>query len=234
MQFLCDMLKFMRASLVIATYVGAMWLCMIIVSGPGIDNRHKKTPGVQSEPITSVPLLCVVITALLFLIMHSVLYMDNPQARGTLTASFAVRSGARDSVLFCPMVCVMFLLVRWRSLQLSDGHGQPQAWVCVVAVSSLGGVLVRFVTGVAAAAMPSIGNTPHASAPEDGHSSAAVQLRMNRLARAMSAIEKATRSSNMVSSLLVYMCMIALVLGNCLMTKANTSGMTYETVLQDG
>eukprot|EP00747_Dinoflagellata_sp_TGD_P162266 gnl/TRDRNA2_/TRDRNA2_179683_c0_seq1.p1 gnl/TRDRNA2_/TRDRNA2_179683_c0~~gnl/TRDRNA2_/TRDRNA2_179683_c0_seq1.p1 ORF type:complete len:651 (+),score=130.92 gnl/TRDRNA2_/TRDRNA2_179683_c0_seq1:93-2045(+) len=54
---------------------------------------------------------------------------------------------ARDAVDFCPMLCVLFVGMRLRALQLSDNKGNPQAWcqalMWVASCSILLQVLVR-------------------------------------------------------------------------------------------
>jgi hypothetical protein len=77
--------------------------------------------------------------------------MHHPQREAVWIKWIKTAENARLTVQFCPMFAVLFLAVRWRALQVTDGMGGPQRWcqhamlICTVSVL----VQLLMVVGVA-------------------------------------------------------------------------------------
>jgi hypothetical protein len=77
--------------------------------------------------------------------------MHHPQREAVWIKWIKTAENARLTVQFCPMFAVLFIAVRWRALQVTDGHGGPQTWcqhamhICTAAVI----VQLLMVVGVA-------------------------------------------------------------------------------------
>merc|ERR1719236_145706 len=77
--------------------------------------------------------------------------MHHPQREAVWIKWIKTAENARLTVQFCPMFAVLFLAVRWRALQVTDGHGGPQTWCQYAMLVCTASVLVQLlmVVGVA-------------------------------------------------------------------------------------
>jgi hypothetical protein len=77
--------------------------------------------------------------------------MHHPQREAVWIKCIKPAENARLTVQFCPMFAVLFLAVRWRALQVTDGHGGPQKWCQYAMLVCTASVLVQLlmVVGVA-------------------------------------------------------------------------------------
>jgi hypothetical protein len=77
--------------------------------------------------------------------------MHHPQREAVWIKWIKTAENARLTVQFCPMFAVLFLGVRWRALQVTDGHGGPQTWCQQAMYVCTASVLVQLlmVVGVA-------------------------------------------------------------------------------------
>merc|ERR1719446_1934601 len=51
-----------------------------------------------------------------------------PGTREAMTTAVNVVATAQKTVKFCPMLCVLFIGLRLRALQITDQKGAPQGW----------------------------------------------------------------------------------------------------------
>jgi len=77
--------------------------------------------------------------------------MHHPQREAVWIKWIKTAENARLTVQFCPMFATLFLAVRWRALQVTDGRGGPQTWCQYAMLVCTASVLVQLlmVVGVA-------------------------------------------------------------------------------------
>lgn len=103
-------------------------LACILVSSLTIE-----APEGKETPRLSPTLWCLSLLSIAFFGVHLGLFAARTLASQSRTpgVSGALRlcESAKESVGFCPMICVLFMGVRLRAIQLSLGKGSPQDWV---------------------------------------------------------------------------------------------------------
>jgi len=90
--------------------------------------------GKETPPISTTVRIVMGLTLQFFLVF--ILYyvfneLNNWFDKKNANLQFMVRVilAAKDSVMFCPMLCALFVGVRMRALQISHNKGAPQGWV---------------------------------------------------------------------------------------------------------
>jgi len=225
----CIILGVLRPALFTVVYVGAGYVCISVWSDPTLtDLAGGRVPDDAPQldpPSASSTVLCVVLVATIYFgvqLIHGVggMMQQSTQLKQIINAS-------RDAVVLCPMVSVLFISVRYRSLQLSGGLGEPQAWLqgCVHGV--VVGLVVRLVAGVAGAFQARSEST---GVPEDGlnHSEVMIASETN----ACTAVAAVAWALQLASTLAVYTCTLAIVVGLFLMRQENTQEFQEDGVDQ--
>merc|ERR1719163_506126 len=127
-----------------------------LAAAEGVKTGVVKT--VTKTPKMSTTLKCLLnLCAQYFLVMTLYKFVRTwNTANGVQTSNFEkIVKQATDTVVFAPMLCVLFIGTRMRALQLSHNHGAPPMWVqqsmevCAyaVAVQTLLVLLVPMVLG---------------------------------------------------------------------------------------
>jgi len=80
----------------------------------------------MSPTVRSVMMLCLMyfvvqLLLTLYSLLRNLFKLSSPRAQDAMIA-------ARNSMGFCPLLCVLFLGCRMRALQLTQNQGMPQAW----------------------------------------------------------------------------------------------------------
>lgn len=124
-----SMFFFIRCILFLCLYGG---FAAILVSVCFIEHTH----GSDYVPPISPAMQCVMIMCVMFFGVYFFLSMANiasgfksseeaPRPQSTLILVF---ESARGAVVLCPMLCVLFLGIRMRAMQITSNQGTPQGW----------------------------------------------------------------------------------------------------------
>lgn len=132
--------------------------------------QHPK--GVHHTPEVSPTLHCVIILTVQFFSVYLVLWIaitinqissqntdtthtppsQRTRYRGERSILIATLDSARNVVMFCPMLAILFVACRMRALQLTANKGAPAGWaqdcMYIATFSSLGQLLVIILIGV--------------------------------------------------------------------------------------
>lgn len=77
-------------------------------------------------------MICVMNLTIQYFFVYIVLYVlvTVRQFAGpdVLTKTINAFDAARGTVMFCPMLCILFVGLRMRALQITGGSGAPQGW----------------------------------------------------------------------------------------------------------
>merc|ERR1719324_805075 len=87
-------------------------------------------PGNLTPGISTTVRIVMGLTVMYFFVYASLFIaqqMDAFASRATSTAT-KMFEGARAAIMFCPMICALFVGVRMRALQLTHNQGAPQGW----------------------------------------------------------------------------------------------------------
>jgi len=115
------LMNYVQGSVAILGLVAAWIIASDIIKPWGVEKPLDMSPTVQS-----VMALCLVFFLVHFLItvyglVRGVLRLTASRAQDALL-------NARNSVGFCPLLCVLFLGCRMRALQITGNKGMPQWW----------------------------------------------------------------------------------------------------------
>jgi len=130
------MVEVIRYLTVVALYGGAAGVCVGIITMSGSPEIW----GVSGAPPVSAAVGCTVNLTVQYFVVHLMLCIvrtcrdlsvriDSHKWLITRPTKFEqILKLASYSVVFAPMLCVLFLLARMRALQIDPLHGAPQQW----------------------------------------------------------------------------------------------------------
>jgi len=225
----------LRVALMIVIYGAAGLVCAAVWSDPtltkvkGKDSPEEGDIGDADPPTVSGTVVCVVLVATLYLGVHLVIRVTTYARYIFMAASQAakhVAAVARDAVGLSPMVSALFVCIRLRSLQLTEGLGGPQLWMGPLMRATLVGLIVRLAASVARTtielhASRAAGKRALQGIPED-----AVLKEVNAKAPPTTDCRQVFLTilavAELKATMLVYLSCLCMALGNFRMTQENT------------
>eukprot|EP00746_Dinoflagellata_sp_MGD_P079463 gnl/MRDRNA2_/MRDRNA2_31775_c0_seq2.p1 gnl/MRDRNA2_/MRDRNA2_31775_c0~~gnl/MRDRNA2_/MRDRNA2_31775_c0_seq2.p1 ORF type:complete len:562 (-),score=85.39 gnl/MRDRNA2_/MRDRNA2_31775_c0_seq2:47-1732(-) len=136
LRWIAIIVEIVRYLTVIALYGGAGGVCIGIVTMSGSPEIW----GAEGAPPVSAAVACTVNLTVQYFVIHLMLCLvrtfrdvvirvDSEKFMITRPTKFEqILKLASYSVVFAPMLCVLFLLARMRALQLDPHNGAPQVW----------------------------------------------------------------------------------------------------------
>jgi len=136
LRWIAIIVEIVRYLTVIALYGGAGGVCVGIITMSGSPEIW----GAQGAPPVSAAVACTVNLTVQYFVIHlmlslvrtfrdAVVRVDSEKFMITRPTKFEqILKLASYSVVFAPMLCVLFLLARMRALQLDPHNGAPQLW----------------------------------------------------------------------------------------------------------
>jgi len=166
-QFLCwscrccggMVLSVVRNMLLLVVFGAAFCVCGSVWADPRLHNRKKSKGLFPDDPFdpfdmtvfASDMVLAVVLIATLFLGAHLVSWMA--ELLGPTPRTRRISAAVFSSLDICPIVAVLIVVLRLRSLQLSAGLGEPEAAVEICMYLVFIGMLGRLFSGTIGAAV---------------------------------------------------------------------------------
>lgn len=203
-------------------FAAAFCACAFVWADPRLHHRkHKKgeedpSDAYDMRPIASEMVLAVVLISTLFLSAHFISWVaecfwSDKGVRGLTGA-------VRDAVSICPMVSVLIVILRLRSLQLGAGLGEPEEAVQICMDLALLGLLGRLLCGVLGA---SKARPDDFGVPEDGLNHGEEESDDEEQRVCSSTIAAGASVLQVVATLVVYFCAFLMLLGCFHMLKDN-------------
>jgi hypothetical protein len=128
----------------------ALMIAAVVFSGYSVFTMEAPPPG--ETPPVSTTIRCVLNLTAQFLtitILYTIAQSYSQLCLGGVRTDFQqVLAGAMPTLQFIPMLCVLFVAVRMRALQLDPAEGAPQTWVQDAMVMTTWAMLVQTVVSL--------------------------------------------------------------------------------------
>merc|ERR1719240_2081158 len=129
----------------------ALMIAGVVFSGYSVFAMEAPPPG--ETPPVSTTIRCVLNLTAQFLsitILYTMAQSYSQLVLGGVRTDFQqVLSAAMPTLQFIPMLCVLFVAVRMRALQLDPADGAPQSWVQEAMVMTTWAMLVQTLVSLA-------------------------------------------------------------------------------------
>lgn len=210
-----------RSVLRLVVFIAAFCVCGSIWADPRLHNRKHSKELLDNDPFdpfdmtvfASDMVLSVVLVATLFLGAHLVSWLA--ELSGPTPRSKSISATALSALDICPIVAVLIVILRLRSLQISAGLGEPEARVEICMYLVFLGLLGRLLFGtIGAVATRSGDESAPENVPEDTN-------REESGCMCVSLLNGVVGPLQLASTLLVYVSILVMLVGCVSMAKEN-------------